>query len=135
MSTKLLCFSVSPPGFKWCEHYPNTLVAFFIRGRAVDEILCYKPDCRGFQTLSGNLMLSIYPSFWTHYALGFTQPLTEMSIRAENKKMFLRVQRGRWARPPTPPSSVSRLSRQCGIFNISYRPLLPVTGIASLLYM
>jgi hypothetical protein len=34
----------------------------------------------------------------------------------------------------TTPSSVNRLSKQCGIHNISqlYRPPLPVTGIALL---
>jgi hypothetical protein len=60
-------------------------------------------------------------------ALGFTQPLTEMSTR----KCFWGVERGRRARLITSPPSVSRLSRKCVILDISqlYRAALPVTGI------
>jgi hypothetical protein len=68
-------------------------------------------------------------------APGFTQPPTEMSTRSR-KIMFL----GRRVRAVvgliTLPPSVSRLSRQCEILNISqsYTTPLPVTGIA-LLFM
>jgi hypothetical protein len=43
---------------------------------------------------------------------------------------------GRCLELTTLPPSVSRLSRQCGILNISqtYRPPLPVTGIALLFF-
>jgi hypothetical protein len=46
--------------------------------------------------------------------------------------MFLGVESGRHVRLTTSVSSMSRLSRQCGVPSISqpYRPLLPVTGIA-----
>jgi hypothetical protein len=63
---------------------------------------------------------------------GLTQPLTEMSTR----KCFWGAERGRRIRPTISQPSVSRMSRQCGILNISqpYRPPRPVTGIALLLF-
>jgi hypothetical protein len=71
-----------------------------------------------------------------NYALGFTQPLTEMSTRniIIIIIMFLGSKVRRMCRADTLPSSVSRLSRQCEILNISqpYRPPRPVTGIALL---
>jgi hypothetical protein len=47
---------------------------------------------------------------------------------------FWGVERGRWVGLTTLPPSVSQLSRQCGILNISqpYRPPWPVIGIALL---
>jgi hypothetical protein len=59
--------------------------------------------------------------------------LTEMSIK-NRKKCFWGVERGWCTGLITLPLSVSRLSRQCGILNISqlYRPPQPVTGIALL---
>jgi hypothetical protein len=63
-------------------------------------------------------------------ALGFTQPLTEISTR-KRKQMFL----GSKAWLATIPPYVSQLFRQCGILNISqpYRPPCPVRGIVLLL--
>jgi hypothetical protein len=65
--------------------------------------------------------------------LGFTQLLTGMSTR-HRKKSFLGVKSGRRVRLTVIPPSVSRVSRQCGMLNISrtYRPPRAVTGIALL---
>jgi hypothetical protein len=65
---------------------------------------------------------------------GFTQPLTEMNTRS--RKCFWGVERGWCIGLTTLSPSVSWLSRQCGILNISqlYRPP-PVTGIAFLILL
>jgi hypothetical protein len=61
----------------------------------------------------------------------FTHPLTEMNTTSR-KECFLGVKHGRCVRLITFPPSVSQLSRQCGILNISKPCGLPwpVTGIA-----
>jgi hypothetical protein len=63
-------------------------------------------------------------------ALGFTQPLTEMSSRIS----FCGVKHGWRVKLTVSLPSVSRLSRQCGTLDISqpYRPPRPGTGIALL---
>jgi hypothetical protein len=83
-----------------------------------------------------NEFFLIYLILPLHQAPRFTQPLTEMSTKTR-KIMFLRSR----ARPVrradniTTVPSVSRLSIQCGILNISqtYTHPRPVMGIDSIL--
>jgi hypothetical protein len=94
--------------------------------------LGYKPEGRGFETRWGEILNLPNPSG----RMGFTQPLTEISTGNIKKKNFWGVKYGWCVGLKTLPPPMSRLSRQCGILNISqsYRPPRPVTGIALLFY-
>jgi hypothetical protein len=95
----------------------------------VVEVLCYNPEGRWFMTRLDELYFSIYLILPSALGTGFTQPLKEI-ITGSKKIMFLKSR----ARPVRKVASVSQLSIQCGILNISqpYRPPQPVTGIALL---
>jgi hypothetical protein len=51
------------------------------RGNVVVKVLCYKPEGCGFETRCNDELFQFVCSFRPHWALGFTQPPTEMSIR------------------------------------------------------
>jgi hypothetical protein len=109
--------------------YSYTLnVVYFV------EALCYKPKGRRLKSRWGHwtLFLLPHPSSCT-MALGFTHPLTEMST---GKKCFWGAEGGRRERLTNHTVIVSRMSRQCGILNISqhYRPPRPIWGI-TLVYL
>jgi hypothetical protein len=92
------------------------------------EALRFKPEGRRFDYQCGHLRIFSAPKPSSR-TMGpeFTQPVGEMSTGR-----FLEVSRGRrlWLKNEAP--SVSQLSGQCGVLNISqtYRPPRPVTGIA-----
>jgi hypothetical protein len=97
------------------------------------EALCYKPEGRWFEARR------VCWIFWIYLilpaALGFRDhSASNRNEYQKQRKMFLGRNEGRRVRPISSSSSVNRLSRQCGILNISqlYRPPRPVTGIALL---
>jgi hypothetical protein len=68
---------------------------------------------------------------------GRTRPWGWTEMNTRSKKSFLGVECGRGVRLTTLQPSVSLLSRQCGILNISqpYKPSQPITGIALLYFV
>jgi hypothetical protein len=96
----------------------------------VVKALCYKSERCGFETRWANFFNVFNPSGRTR-PCGLLSLLTEMSTR-RRKIMFWGVERCRCVGLTTLPPSVSRLSRQCAILNISqpYRPPQPLTEMA-----
>jgi hypothetical protein len=106
---------------------------FGAHSNVIVKALCYKPEIRGFETRWNEWMFSIYQSFRPHWVPGITQPLTKMITRSRKiMSPGSRVERGRCAGLTTLPPSVSRLSRQFAILNISQpsRPPWRVKGVA-----
>jgi hypothetical protein len=77
---------------------------------------CCKPEGRGFEIRWSEWIFSMY--LRPHWALGFTQPLTEMSTRS-SKIMFLGSKVWPARRADYLTAICDRLSRQCGILNVS----------------
>jgi hypothetical protein len=99
-------------------------------------MLCYEPGSRGFESHDAIAFI-----FYLPIASCRTRPGVYLaSDRNEYKKhksgVSGGVEQGLYIRLATLPPSVGRLSRQCGILNISqpYRLALPVTGIATFFF-
>jgi hypothetical protein len=91
----------------------------------VVKALCYKPESREVETRWSESIFFNWPNL-----SGTTRP-SNRNVYQKQKICFWGVESGRGVRLTTLPPSVSRLSRQCGIINISqpYRCLRPITGI------
>jgi hypothetical protein len=105
------------------------------RGRLVVKALWYNPKGRGIEIRWGEwYFLSIYLILPAVLGPGVYSTSNRNEYQKQ-KKIFLEVECGQCEGLTSLASSVSRLSGQCGILNISqhYRPPRPVTGI-DLLY-
>jgi hypothetical protein len=115
------------------------LILFFLSAQAIVVVkaVCYKTGDHGFETRWRQwFFFQCTWSFRPHCTLGFTRLLKELSNRSKKIK-FLGVDRDLCVGLTTLPPSVSKLSRECGILNISqpYRPVLSVTGMILLLLL
>jgi hypothetical protein len=96
---------------------------------------CYKPEGRGSESRWVEWFFSINLILPAALGPGVYSAFNRNEYQKQKNEFCAKWSGGRNWRPTTLPPSMSLMSRQCGIFNISqpYGPPLPVTGIALLL--
>jgi hypothetical protein len=112
------------------SHTFLSVVAYWLKHSAT------KLEGRGFETQWVEWILSIYLILPAVLGPGVYSASNRNDYQKETKCLWV-VERIRCVRLTISLSSMSRLSRQCGILNISlpYRPLRPITGMALLFYV
>jgi hypothetical protein len=103
------------------------------RGNIVVKALCCNPEIRGFETGKGGCIFLIYLILPSELGSG-VHSASNRNEYQKQKIMFL-ASRARPVRRAHNLTTIYRLSRQCGILNISqpYRPPRFVTGTVLLL--
>jgi hypothetical protein len=116
---------------KYLEFVFNGLTFFRARGIVVVKALCYKPEGLGSETGWSEFIFSIYLIIPAAVGPGV---YSASWVAEAEKQWFWGVEQGLCVGLTTLSPSVSRLSRQCGILNMSqpYRSPRPVTGTAQL---
>jgi hypothetical protein len=107
------------------------------RSSIVVEALCYKLEGCGIETgWSECFLFLIYLIHLAALGSGIYSACNRNENQKQKYRYFWGVERGRCVGLTTLPSSVSRLSRQCGILNISqaYKSPQPATGVVLFFY-
>jgi hypothetical protein len=115
--------SYSPPTDCVLQNFKGPFTNSGVRGSVVVKALCYKSEGRGFDTRWGEF-LNLPRVYYSAFNRNEYQ-------KHKNNNVSGGVKCGGCVGLTSLPPSMSRLSRQCGILNIS-QPYRPATGIALL---
>jgi hypothetical protein len=105
-----------------CQHYRDRgshSLYIMARGSVIVKALCYKREGRVFETQWGELIFSSYLILPVTLGPGVHSASNRSEYQKQRNNVSGEVEYGRCVGLTTLPPSVSWLSRQCGILNIS----------------